>query len=70
MNKREQKRFVRELIDSIKKDILKNKFNEIPKDWDGKQLRMYVSERFERAVMDHEGNWVKDYKNTLAVTNL
>jgi hypothetical protein len=71
MNKTQQKRFVRELIDSVKKDILQNKFKDIPSNWDGMELRHYVAYRFEQAKMAClDGSRLQNYKNTLSITNL
>jgi hypothetical protein len=46
MTKKEQKAFVRGLIDGVKKAVLKE-CDLMPEDWDGHELREYVSDAFQ-----------------------
>lgn len=75
MDKREQKRFVRELIHYVQTDVLDRiKDGRIPPEWDGIELRQFLSDRFQRAAFSHilkenRKRW-KAYKNTVLVNNL
>ncbi len=49
MNKRERRRFLRELIESVTKD-LRAASDRAPDTWDGIELRWLAAERFEAAT--------------------
>jgi hypothetical protein len=67
---REKKRFIRELCDNVKRDLL-NKAAQYPKEWDGIELRRLIARRFNMAVMgDFSGKRKRNYENELLVRNL
>jgi hypothetical protein len=66
----EQKRFVKDLIEGVRKDILDKKSFEFPADWGYLELRAYVGDRFQRAVFPMSEEQEKDFKNILKETNL
>jgi hypothetical protein len=71
MTKREQKRFVRELLGSIESDIRKYiSTDEIPSSWDGIELREYIYEKALRARANHllTGQRGRDYRNQITIT--
>ena len=71
MNKREQKRFVRELLGSIERDIRKHiATGEIPNTWDGIELREYIYEKALRARAIHLllGTRGREYRNHITVS--
>lgn len=73
MNKKEQKQFVNELIENIRKDIIKiMDTKEIPENWDGIELRWYINDHYARAVLGNMGSKQrrKEYLNTVLVNNL
>jgi hypothetical protein len=45
MTKVQQKRFIRELIQNVQKDLLANS-GKIPAEWDGHELRQLVADKF------------------------
>ena len=50
MTKREQHRFVRDLLRSIQRDIRDAiRTNGIPRSWDGIELREYIAEKADRS---------------------
>jgi len=49
MNKREQRRFINELVGNVKREIL-DKLPNLPKEWDGIELRWLISEEFQEIV--------------------
>ncbi len=50
MTKKEQKRFIKELISNVEKDILK-KADQFPEVWDGRELRIFIAEKFNDCVI-------------------
>ncbi len=71
MTKREQLRFVHDLLDSIKNDIRHAiQRNEIPTTWDGIELREYIYEKAQRSRVNHllEGKRGRDYRNTITIS--
>jgi hypothetical protein len=71
MTKQEQKTFVKELIKNVSSDIL-GKVPLFPDRWDGRQLRMYIADKFGDCVMNGTTSRgiIKEYKNTRTITNL
>ena len=53
MTKQEQMRFVRDLADSIASDIIK-RFEHVPADWDGHELRCLFAEKAKAAAWGTE----------------
>lgn len=73
-NKREQRRFVKELCASIEKKILDNiKLGRIPAEWNGIELRELVADVADRsrAGSDIIGRArLRDYRNIVIINNL
>jgi|CXWL01.1.fsa_nt_gi hypothetical protein len=54
MTKREQRRFVRDLLMNIQRDIRDAiRTNGIPRSWNGIELREYIAEKADRARATH-----------------
>ena len=75
MNKKEQKQFVRELMDDVLLDIYqKIDDNKIPEGWDGIELRWLLRERFADCVWDgidqNNKKRKRNFNNTVLVNNL
>jgi len=71
MTKTEQRRFIRELVASVRGDILES-VAKMPAEWDGVELRQYIADKFADCViksMMHRRRR-RDYDNTIIVTNL
>lgn len=71
MTKLEQMRFVNELLGSIKADIRSAiQRNEIPRSWNGIELREYIYEKAQRSRVNDllEGKRGRDYRNTITVS--
>lgn len=68
-----QSKFVVDLIDAVRAEIL-NKLAryEVPENWDGHELRHYIADKFADCVFGTalQGKRLKDYKNTIAISNL
>lgn len=77
MNRGEQKQFVRELVDSIVEDLC-GKIDEgkIPEHWDGHELRVLLSEKFEDSAKisvirtSPRHSRARDYHNTVLTKGL
>jgi hypothetical protein len=72
MTRREQRAFVRELIENVQKGMLDD-IRRVPENWDDHELRQWVADRFERSTMmdaAHNGQRLKEYRNTVLVCNL
>jgi hypothetical protein len=76
MEKHEQRRFVKGLINNIHSEIeTKIAKGQIPESWDGHELRKYLADRFADAVIgsymtDKKCRRYREYKNTVMVNNL
>lgn len=73
MEQKEQIDFVKVLIETLKIEILnKIKDGKIPDNWDGIELRQYISDCFSDCTykMMLRGKRKRDYKNTVIVNNL
>ena len=71
MTKLEQMRCVNDLLGSIKADILSAiQRNEIPRSWNGIELREYIYEKAQRSRVNDllEGKRGRDYRNTITVS--
>ena len=66
---REQRKFITDLIGSVKKHLLSK---EIPKEWDGLELRWFIADHFRQMVLEKVGSIKRrrDYLNTMRVNNL
>jgi hypothetical protein len=71
MTQAEQRRFIRELIGNVKKEVIAN-VPKMPEYWNGIELRQYIADKFHDCIitgtMDRAR--LKDYNNTIATTNL
>lgn len=48
MDKKEQRKFIVELVNNVKKELLKSSY---PENWDGIELRWLIKERFAEVVL-------------------
>lgn len=69
MNAAEKKKFIRSLTNSVR-DELVAKVKDMPECWDGHELRLLLSKKFEREVFPVKGKRLKDFKNEVVTTNL
>ena len=77
MTKKDKRRFIRELIGSVKKTVLAN-VDKMPEEWDGIELRQYISDVFARnsslcfksGLTKEDRRRERDYANEVLVRNL
>lgn len=70
MNKKEKKAFINMIIKNIRGDIIKQ-VDKMPDSWDGKELRLYISERFSRIVWSSFSKGLKrKFKNDVLINGL
>jgi len=50
MNKRERKKFIRQLCDNVRDDLLKESVK-YPKEWDGHELRERIKDAYSQVVI-------------------
>lgn len=71
MTQAKQRRFIRELIRNVKKDVIAN-VPKMPEYWDGIELRQYIADKFTdcvfKSTMDRTRR--RDYNNIVATKNL
>lgn len=60
MNKQEKKEFIENLIEDVKTEIL-TKINQIPEDWNGVELRMYIADKFIKQSTVLNGDFKNHY---------
>ena len=74
MNRREKKRFVRDLMGSVQKQVLRQITDgKIPDEWDGHELRKLLADNFHHEVsstMRTDRKRIKAYLHTVIVNNL
>jgi hypothetical protein len=71
MTQQEKQVFINSFMDSVKKDLLdKVNKNLVPDNWDGFELRQWISDTFSDEVKPMVGNRKKYYKNDVLVNNL
>jgi hypothetical protein len=72
MNTIQQKRFVRQLIDTVEINIVAViDAGKTPDEWDGTELRWYIAEKFADCVFGDVSKRRKaEYKNTVLTKNL
>jgi hypothetical protein len=72
MTKADKRRFIRSLVDSIRREALA-KVDLMPEDWDGHELRQYLADKFAfettRMLRENRRRW-RNYRNTVASTSL
>ena len=72
MTKKDKKRFIRELIQSVTKEIL-DKVDKMPEEWDGHELRQFLADNFQDCSnlmrKDYRSRY-RAYKNKRLVNNL
>jgi hypothetical protein len=71
MNTDEKKVFINELVDRVKSEILA-KVDRMPDNWDGIELRQYISDNFKEAVLvgTMSNGRKRDYQNDTIIHNL
>ena len=71
MTRQEQRKFVKEVIDSVSKDIVE-KLPKVPEEWDGRELRQFVADNFALATwaLKEDKTRYRDYKNEVVVRDL
>jgi len=71
MTLKEKKRFIRQLVNNVKKDML-SKANKMPSEWNGIELREYIKDCFSEVVISGtiSRSRKRDYKNFVIVNNL
>ncbi len=62
-------RFINDLTDNVKMDIIK-KVKDMPEDWDGIELRWYIAEKFDEATFGvyKKGKRYNKYRNFVITT--
>lgn len=71
MTKRDQRRFVQDLLSSIRHDIhVAIHQDRIPRSWDGIELREYIAEKAQRsrATRALVGQRARDYRNHITIS--
>jgi hypothetical protein len=70
MTEQEKITFINELVEKVKSEILK-KVKYMPDNWDGIELRQYISDRFANVVIKGTMNRKRrlDYNNRMMVEN-
>jgi hypothetical protein len=68
MTKVEQRKFIRELVGNVRKDLLKQ-VPLIPATWDGHELRQFIADRFQESswTLKENKRRYRDYQNDVAV---
>lgn len=69
---RDQRKFINAIVLNVKKHILE-KAKDIPKDWDGFELRLFISEHFKQIVLESQRSnrkRRKEFFNICWVNNL
>lgn len=71
MNKKERTKFITDLVNNVKKDLLKEN-SKYPNSWDGIELRERIKDVFSQVVIkDVIGKKrLRDYKNYILVNGL
>ncbi|MDD5530915.1 MAG: hypothetical protein PHX21_12930 [bacterium] len=71
MTYEQKKKFINDEIELTRKEILK-KVDNMPEEWSGVQLRMYISDYFQGIRMEslHTPKRMREYKNDVLVNNL
>ena len=70
MRKEEKVEFIKDIIKTVKKQILSN-LDMIPDDWNGIELRQYISDMYSKTIvvrMDKKRK--RKYNNDVVVRNL
>ncbi|MCK4384693.1 MAG: hypothetical protein KAW52_00375 [candidate division Zixibacteria bacterium] len=65
----EKCRFINELINNVQMEVVE-RVRDMPEDWDGRELRWYIAEKFNEAIFDRDkrGKRYQDYKNFIITT--
>jgi hypothetical protein len=73
MSKSQKEIFINDLMNSIKKDLLKN-IDKYPESWDGIEIRWLIEEFCNgivwKGVIDKRSKRYKDYRNEIICNNL
>lgn len=71
MNQELKIEFVKALVESVESEILQNiELGKIPDNWDGIELRQYLTDKFAESAGYLKGKRKRDYNNTVLVNNL
>jgi hypothetical protein len=67
MTKLEQRRFIRELIATVRADLLRQSVL-IPDNWDGHELRQWIADRFQEAswTLRENRSRYREYRRVVA----
>lgn len=71
MTRKEQERFVKELIANVQADLV-SRVADVPEEWDGHELRQWIADRFQLAsftLKENKRRW-RDYRNAVATMNI
>lgn len=70
MTKKEKIKFINQLINNVKKEIIACT-NKMPMKWNGYELRQYIADRFNECSYKNMGIIrKKEYDNTILIENL
>lgn len=73
MTRDEKRQFIADLCTAVSKHAM-SKVAEMPEEWDGHELRQYLADEFSREISTlmraKRSRRVRQYNNTIAVTNL
>jgi len=70
MTQQEKRRFINELMTTLKRDILA-KVPDMPEQWDGHELRRYIADRaIDCCFIPMQGKRAKEYKQAVITRNL
>ena len=72
MNLVEKDKFVHDILDDLKKEIL-IRVDRMPENWDGNEIRQFIADYYSQHYVFGtalSGSRKKDYKNTCLVDNL
>jgi hypothetical protein len=68
MDKKEKEKFVKDLLNNIKEEVLK-KVKYMPENWDGRELRHYITdyttEQIDTRYLPKNTKRYKEYKNVV-----
>ena len=65
----EKEQFIKRLCDFVKQQLLR-KVKDAPEEWDGHELRRWISDRFKQVVMPMPLTRAREYENTIRTSNL
>jgi len=68
MTKRDQRRFVRELVMNVRRDLLKQ-VALFPAEWDGHEIRQFIADTFQASsyTLKRMPRRLRDYRNAVLI---